>query len=109
MNNDWKPEFDKTFAAALIGKYVLAGLTYRNNADAVESYTQKHGEVISADEKHGVVIRNRNTGEEFTLPPDTSRFEKARPGNYRLKDTGEVITDPDYLCIWTIYPPRLDA
>ncbi len=108
--NESKPEFNKTVAAALVGKYVLVGLTYRNKStDAIESHVQKHGEVIAVDEKQGIVIRNRNTGEEFTLPPDTSRFENAKPGSYRLKGTGEVIIDPDFISTWIIYPPGRDS
>jgi hypothetical protein len=109
MTDEWKPEYDETVAASLIGKYVLVGITYRNASDAVDGYSQKHGKIISADKKLGIVIRNPDTGEEFTLPPDTSRFEKAKPGNYRLKSTGEVITDPDFVCTWTVYPPRHDS
>jgi hypothetical protein len=109
MTDAWKPAFDETVAAALIGKSVLVGMMYRNASDAVDGYTQKHGQIISADKKLGIVIRNPDTREEFTLPPDTSRFEKAPPGNYRLKSTGEIITDPDFVCTWTVYPPPLDS
>ena len=104
VSTEPRPPFDKAVAAELIGQYILVGLTYRNKAtDEVESYIQKHGKVIAVDERLGIVMRNPNTGEEYTLPPDTSRFEKANPGTYRLKNTGEVVIDPDYLAYWIVY------
>jgi hypothetical protein len=45
------------------------------------------------------------------LPPDTRAFQKASPGEYRLKSTGEVVADPDYTAMWTLRspPPKKDA
>ncbi|MBN7463153.1 hypothetical protein I3U64_23750, partial [Mycobacteroides abscessus subsp. abscessus] len=40
--------------------------------------------------------------ETFTLPPAPESFSPAAPGEYRLRSTGEVITDPDYLATWTV-------
>ena len=44
--------------------------------------------------------------EPFTLPPDPEAFEAAEPGQYRLRTTGEVVTDPDFLTIWTVHLAR---
>jgi hypothetical protein len=29
----------------------------------------------------------------------------ARPGEYRLSSTGEVVADPDFTAAWTVTPP----
>ncbi|GAB5895435.1 hypothetical protein [Mycolicibacterium mageritense] len=41
-------------------------------------------------------------GETFTLPPAPESFSPAPPGEYRLRSTGEVVTDPDYLATRTV-------
>ena len=63
------------------------------------------GRVASAD-RSGIAIRldGQRAGEIFNLPPDLRSFERASPGEYRLKSTGEMVVDPDYLCTWTIHP-----
>ena len=88
----------------LIGKTVLVGLTYVDFDGEVREQTQIHGEVVAADDVTGVVIR-QPSGEDFTLPPALDAFEPAEPGEYTLRSTGEVVTDPDLLCSWTITAP----
>jgi len=56
-----------------------------------------------------VHIRLKDTNEDFTLPPDLSAFQKAQPGEYRLRRTGEVIVNPDYLCVWIVQAPPADS
>ena len=100
---DEEPAWDEAAAASLIGSIVLLGLTYvRPEGDRHE---QMFGRVASADQR-GISIRldGQRTGEVFHLPPDLQPFETAAPGAYRLKSTGEVLVDPDYLCTWTIHP-----
>lgn len=60
--------------------------------------------VISAD-KQGIVIK-QCSGELLPLPPDLSSTEKAAPGEYTLRATGEVVVDPDYLATWSLYKPK---
>ncbi len=87
----------------IIGKHVLAGMTYLDNDGAVIEREQKHGVVVGADDE-GVYVRVPESGEEFWLPPDLESFEEAERGEYRLRATGEVVTDPDLLATWTIHP-----
>jgi hypothetical protein len=39
------------------------------------------------------------------------RISEGSPGEYRLKSTGEVVADPDYMAMWTLRspPPKKDA
>ncbi|MFX0060574.1 MAG: hypothetical protein ACFFC7_00125 [Candidatus Hermodarchaeota archaeon] len=43
-----------------------------------------------------------------SLPPDLSAFQKAEPGDYRLRSTGEVVINPDFTVLWTVQPPSPD-
>ena len=97
--------YDPEFASALLGKVVLAGLTYRNRQDKVEAVEQVFGVVESVDPGEGIALRlqGERAGERFVLPPVTSRFEKAGPGEYHLKSRKETVTDPDWLIFWTIH------
>jgi hypothetical protein len=40
------------------------------------------------------------------LPPTTKPFLDAKPGDYTLKSTGEIIRNPDVTVSWTITEPK---
>lgn len=84
----------------LIGKTMLAGITYMRGDDVVES-VQLFGTVISADDEEIAV--ELADGKVWTLPPDLSAVQSAQKGIYRLKSTGEEIEDPDFTSVWTVY------
>ena len=85
----------------LLGKSVLVGITYVNDNDEVIDQVEFHGRVESLDDD-SVHVKVAGSGEDFTLPPDPSAFERAAPGNYRLRSTGEVVVDPDFTSSWTV-------
>jgi hypothetical protein len=91
-------------ADEILGKTVLVGLTYVTHDGRARDREQLHGIVVSADEERGIEIRQAS-GEIFTLPPAFDSFEQADPGEYTLRSTGEVISDPDLLCSWRIADP----
>ncbi len=99
MNEDTTPTLEE-----LIGKYVLIGITYLDADGNIEEQKQFHGYFESMDDV--VHIRLKNDSYDFTLPPDLSAFEKADPGDYELKSTGEVVVDPEYLCFWEVNSPK---
>ncbi len=48
-------------------------------------------------------VRLRLTsGGHYDLPPDVRTFEEARPGEYRLRSTGEIVVDPDFTSTWIV-------
>ena len=50
-----------------------------------------------------LVAIERGPGEDaFTLPPDPDAFERAEPGVYTLKGTGDIVVDPDFVTAWTV-------
>ena len=101
-----KPDtsFTAEQAAAFVGKHLLVGITHRSLNDEVVSLEQFHGIIDRISLNDGLVLKLHGTGEERRLPPDLSRLEQADPGNYRLKETGEVVVDPDFVVMWTVYP-----
>lgn len=102
----WQPYYDEAEAKALLGKRILVGLTRRNHADEVVGHEQFHGTITRVSERDGITVLVHGSNEERWLPPDLSSIEAASPGEYRLKSTGEVVADPDYLAAWTVYPRK---
>jgi len=101
------PELDENLVRKILGKRVLAGITYRDrDSDEIIKLEQFHGVMVRVSSRDGVIVQ-LNDGTERWLPPVLSRLEEASPGNYRLKGTGEVVVDPDYLSTWTVYPKEV--
>ena len=105
MSEEDRPVWDDDQAQAILGKRVLVGLTY-SDADGPRQ-EQMFGVVTHADRKNGIVLtlQGDRDGEIYRLPPDPSAFHPAAPNEYRLRSTGEVVTDPDYLSTWSINSP----
>jgi len=97
-------EFDEAVAPQLIGKYVLVGVTYTDEADRPVDQRQFHGRVVRANAGEGSVPVQAS-GEEVRLPPVLKALQKASPGEYRLRTTGEVVVNPDYTCTWSVTRP----
>ena len=88
----------------LIGKVLLVGLTYYTHDECQIEKKQFYGIVESADEKS---IRLRKaSGEILYLPPELEALECAAPGEYRLRSTGEIVSNPDFTAFWNIYEPE---
>ena len=101
---DERPVWDETLAAAVVGKVVLVGLTYLEaNGELIEQQ-QFFGTAVSADSRKGILLslRGQRAGEQYNLPPDTRAIDIAPAGEYRLRGTGEVVTNPDYTAMFSI-------
>jgi hypothetical protein len=46
------------------------------------------------------VIQDEISGREYCLPPDINQLHPAPKGNYTLKVSGRVVTDPDFTTQW---------
>ena len=86
----------------MIGATVLIGVTYVG-AEATRQ-EQIFGKITAAEAKTGFVIalEGSRKGETFKLPPALDAFMPARPGEYRLRSTGETVVNPDYTTTWTV-------
>ena len=90
----------------LIGKTILIGLTYYTADNEFIEQKQYCGTVIESN-KNRILVK-LNDGKILGLPPDLSSTKIAPPGEYRLRSTGEVVVDPDYLTTWNINRPKQD-
>jgi hypothetical protein len=99
------PPFDVQIASQLVGRRVLIGLTYVE-AGQDDRHDQKHG-VVEYVSEGGVTIRLSDGG-TYSLPPDLRPWQSAPPGEYRLRSTGEVVIDPDFIANWRVTPGKSD-
>ena len=91
--------FTEQEAADLVGKYILIGIRYVSSSGEELHRAQMHGVVQSASPRGvEVSLRGARHGASFSIPPDPRFFSVAKPGNYTLRSTGEVVTDPQVLC-----------
>jgi hypothetical protein len=66
---------------------------------------QWFGTITEISNAKGIVIALRNDPTYCALPPDLSALRPAKPGEYRLRATGEVISDPDFITTWICKEP----
>lgn len=90
----------------LTGKVILIGVTYTDAQDNVLERKQWWGTVERASPREGVCVNLNGTTDPCVLPPDLSAIRRAAPGEYRLKDSGEVVKDPDFLATWICVEPE---
>ena len=96
---------------SLIGKHVIAGITFKDANGKDIEYFQTHGRVIEVGDVQGIVLEKADGSGLFHLPPNVDWLKPANPGSYRLKGTGEVVADPDYLSttiVDSVVPENLD-
>lgn len=94
-------EFDQNLADALVGKYVLIGITYQDHNGKEIQLEQMHGLIESAS-PNGILIsfRGNRSGTSWNMPPMLNAIRKAPPGSYKLNSTGETIENPNFLITW---------
>ena len=90
----------------LIGKTILIGLTYYTHDDVFIEQKQYWGTVVSTDDTK--ILVQLNNGELFALPPNLSSTKVAPPGEYRLRSTGEIVVNQDFLTTWNVNRAKED-
>ena len=86
---------------SLIGKILLIGITLLDDEESLLEQIQVYGPIEKID-ANGIVIRRNQSGSKFSIPADFEHVSKADPGEYRLRSTGEIVIDPDFLSSWTV-------
>ena len=91
---------------AFLGKRLLVGITHQTENGEFLRQEQFHGRIVEARDRE-IIIQRSDTGERISLPP---QLQKAPPGEYRLRSTGEIVVNPDYLMTWVqtkSKPPKI--
>lgn len=101
---DGRPGLDPELCREVVGKRLLVGLTYVRPSGELIRQVQYHGTVVTITEEEGIVIL-LDDGTVRTLPPDLRGVQRAEPGTYTLRSSGEAVHNPDYLYTWTITRP----
>lgn len=91
---------DITFAD-LRGKKILVGITYVDKQEKVLDRKQWWGVIEDASLEMGIRVALKNSSDPCVLPPDLSAIRVAPPGAYHLKDSDEIVKDPDFVTTWT--------
>ena len=82
----------------LVGKVLLVGITYYTHENELVAQKQFYGTVTEANQS--IIKIKQKDGTEIALPPDLSSTKRARPGEYKLRSTGEVVVNPDFFATW---------
>ena len=88
----------------LIGKTILIGLTYYEADGKFVEQKQLFGTIKSFQRSSWIEV-DLDDGGTFDLPPDRSAIQPADKGEYRLRSSGKIVIDPDYLCSYTVTKP----
>ena len=97
---------DQSLSDTYIGKHLLVGITYLDHNEALLEKRQLHGHIVRINEHEGIVLKLFDSDEEFKLPPQLEALRSAQPGEYRLRETGEIVVNPDLLGTWTVVKPE---
>lgn len=95
-------EWNEARAQAMIGKRVLIGITLVTEQG---KFIRQMFGTISRVDRRGVEIEleGAHAGETARLPPDLGSFQCAGPGDFLLRDSGEILVDPDFVSTWTVH------
>jgi hypothetical protein len=86
----------------LEGARLLVGIT-REHLSGEVSQEQFTGIAHVSDQQgYSLVSILCSDGEVREYPFDARTLEKAQPGEYRLRSTGEIVKNPDYLMTWIV-------
>lgn len=96
-------DIDRAKARAMIGKTVLAGITYLDVDGNALEHRQMAGDVLRINAEEGVLLASAVDGEELFLPPTLDHYAAAAPGDYTLRSIALTISDPDFLCTWDVH------
>lgn len=88
----------------LLGRRVLVGITEVSATGEFLDQRQFVGRIIAVSPSNGIRLQ-RPDASYYDLPPDHRALKRARKGEYKLRSTGEVIVDPDFVSSWTLTKP----
>ena len=84
------------------GRRILVGIT-RVAADGSYEQEQFVGTASLEDHQTYALMRLKcDDGEIRDYPFDARSLQRAPAGEYRLRSTGEIVRNPDFLMTWTV-------
>jgi hypothetical protein len=88
--------------AELRGARVLIGVTRISSNGSVEQ--DQYVGVAEIEDRGTFCLVNVDCtdGETRSYPFDVRAIERANPGEYRLRSSGEIIRNPDFLMKWEV-------
>lgn len=87
--------------SVMVGQRLLVGITFLDESGNVTNAQQFCGLVLEVAD--GVVVVERpGEPEPAVLPADVAAYRKAQSGRYTLRDTGEIVVDPDFVSTWQV-------
>ena len=110
QHDDGRPQWSEDIALDLMGSMILVGITHLSHDGEFVRQEQMFGRVVAANEREGVCLKleGARDGDYYWMPPDLRFYERAKPGLYTLRSTGEELHDPDYITTWTLTAPPPD-
>src|SRR5689334_1149326 len=99
-------QLDESKAKDYVGKTILLCVSYLDHKEVQTGQMQWYGVITEVSNAKGIVISLQNDTNYCALPPDLSALRPAKPGEYRLRATGEVITDLDFITTWVSQEPE---
>ena len=99
------PHLDERKAGEYVGKSILLCVSYVDHMQVQTGQMQWYGVITEVSNATGIVVALKNDTNHCALPPDLSALRPAKPGEYTLRATGEVITNPDFTTTWVCQEP----
>jgi hypothetical protein len=86
----------------LVGKRALIGVTRVTPRGAV--IRQMFGTIAAVDAQSvEIELEGADAGKTIRLPSEQGGLKDAGPGDYLLWETGEILSDPDFVGAWTLH------
>lgn len=99
--------FDDDAALGFIGKSLLVGVTKTTATGDIVARCELHGIIVAVTAAGiDVELRGPHDGKTWRMPPWLFDLHPAAAGCYRLRTTGEVVVDPDFLFTMSIRTPH---
>lgn len=99
------PQFNMEGIESMLGKGVIVDLSTFDADDRLVKRRQMYGEVIRVGRDEGIVLKLRDSGEEYILPPDMDGLQRPAPGSYSLEPDGDTIENPDFTTSVAVHLP----
>ncbi|WP_337173819.1 hypothetical protein [Paludisphaera sp.] len=88
------------FGDEYIGRTLLLGLNVLDREGRLKRQEQHVGTIMVVD-VGGILVAIDRDARTLEVPGDPAVIERAPPARYRLRSTGRVVRDPDYIAEYT--------